>query len=83
LASQSPRLVDFVIASTGLPQQTLSTITDPSQLRVELEKVGREVCEEQEEGVRAKDAGARRQRMRSFGSSTSTPVTCRAATGGW
>ena len=56
LAYQSPRLVDFVIDRTGLPQQTVSTITEPSQLKSELEKVrnnGYAVdYEEQEEGVR-------------------------------
>lgn len=56
LAYQSPRLIDFVIARTGLSRQTVSTITDPSQLRTELErvrKVGYAVdYEEQEEGVR-------------------------------
>ncbi|MCA1719375.1 MAG: IclR family transcriptional regulator [Actinobacteria bacterium] len=56
LAYQSPRLIDFVIARTGLPRQTVSTITDPSQLRTELEKVRKDGYavdfEEQEEGVR-------------------------------
>lgn len=56
LAYQSPRLVDFVIDRTGLPQQTVSTITDPSQLKTELEKVRKNGYaidfEEQEEGVR-------------------------------
>jgi IclR family acetate operon transcriptional repressor len=56
LAYQSPRLVDFVIDRTGLPQQTVSTITDPSQLKSELEKVREDGYavdfEEQEEGVR-------------------------------
>ncbi len=36
LAYQSPRLVDFVVDRTGLPRQTVSTITEPSQLRTEL-----------------------------------------------
>lgn len=56
LAYQSPRLIDFVIDRTGLPQQTVSTITDPSQLKTELEKVREDGYavdfEEQEEGVR-------------------------------
>jgi len=56
LAYQSPRLVGFVIDRTGLPQQTVSTITDPSQLKTELQKVRKEGYavdfEEQEEGVR-------------------------------
>ncbi len=56
LAYQSPRLVDFVIARTDLPRQTVSTITDPSQLRTELEKIRKDGYavdfEEQEEGVR-------------------------------
>jgi IclR family acetate operon transcriptional repressor len=56
LAYQSPRLVDFVIARTGLPRHTVSTITDPSQLKTELEKVREDGYaidfEEQEEGVR-------------------------------
>jgi IclR family transcriptional regulator, acetate operon repressor len=56
LAYQSPRLIDFVIARTGLPQYTVSTITDPSQLKTELEKVRKDGYavdfEEQEEGVR-------------------------------
>ena len=56
LAYQSPRLVDFVIDRTGLPQQTVSTITDPYQLKAELEKIREDGyavdLEEQEEGVR-------------------------------
>lgn len=56
LAYQSPRLVDFVIARTGLPRQTASTITDPTQLKTELEKVRKEGYavdfDEQEDGVR-------------------------------
>jgi IclR family acetate operon transcriptional repressor len=56
LAYQSPRLIDSIIARTGLPRQTVSTITDPSQLRTELKKVRKDGYavdfEEQEEGVR-------------------------------
>jgi len=56
LAYQTPRLVDFMVARAGLPQQTVSTITDPSQLRKELGRVRKEGYavdfEEQEEGVR-------------------------------
>ncbi|MGI8909656.1 MAG: IclR family transcriptional regulator [Rubrobacteraceae bacterium] len=56
LAYQSARLVDFIIARAGLAQHTVSTITDPPQLRAELEKVREDGYavdfEEQEEGVR-------------------------------
>jgi IclR family acetate operon transcriptional repressor len=56
LAYQSLRLIDFVINRTGLPQHTVSTITDPSQLKSELEKVRKDGYaidfEEQEEGIR-------------------------------
>ena len=56
LAYQSPRLIDFVVARTGRPEHTVSTITDPSQLKTELKKVRKDGYaidfEEQEEGVR-------------------------------
>ncbi len=56
LAYQTPRLVDFIIEHKGLSRQTVSTITDPSQLRTELEQVRQQGYavdyEEQEEGVR-------------------------------
>ena len=56
LAYQKPRFTEFVIARTSLPQQTVNTITEPSQLKCELEKTRRDGFavdfEEQEEGVR-------------------------------
>ena len=56
LAYQTPRFTEFVIARTSLPQQTVNTITEPSQLKCELEKTRRDGFavdfEEQEEGVR-------------------------------
>lgn len=56
LAYQSSRLVDFIIEHKGLSRQTVSTITDPAQLRAELRRVRQEGYavdyEEQEEGVR-------------------------------
>lgn len=56
LAYQPPRLLDFFIGEGGLPRQTVSTITDPGQLRSELTQTRRRGFavdfEEQEEGVR-------------------------------
>lgn len=56
LAYQPPRLVDFIIERAGLPRQTASTITEPSQLRDELAEVRRQGYAvdlgEQEDGVR-------------------------------
>lgn len=56
LAYQPPRLLDFIIGRSGLTRQTVSTITDPSQLRAELRSIRRQGYAvdfgEQEEGVR-------------------------------
>jgi len=56
LAYQPPRLIEFILGRTGLSRQTVSTITDLSQLRTELQRIRREGYaadfEEQEEGVR-------------------------------
>jgi len=56
LAYQPPRLIEFILDRTGLSRQTVSTITDMSQLRAELQQIRRDGYatdyEEQEEGVR-------------------------------
>jgi IclR family acetate operon transcriptional repressor len=56
LAYQPPRLIEFILGRTGLSRQTVSTITEISQLRAELRRIRREGYaadyEEQEEGVR-------------------------------
>lgn len=56
LAYQPPRLLDFCVGKDSLPRQTVSTITDPGQLRSELVEVRRRGYavdyEEQEDGVR-------------------------------
>jgi IclR family acetate operon transcriptional repressor len=56
LAYQPPRLLEFILGRTRLSRHTVSTITDLSQLRAELQQVRRDGYasdfEEQEEGVR-------------------------------
>ncbi|MGH3089327.1 MAG: IclR family transcriptional regulator [Rubrobacteraceae bacterium] len=56
LAYQPPRLLDFFIGRERLSRQTVTTITDPGQLRAELARVRRRGYavdhEEQEDGVR-------------------------------
>ena len=42
LAHQPPRLVDFIVDRSGLAQQAVGTITEPSQLRAELEEIRRQ-----------------------------------------
>jgi len=56
LAYQPPRLIEFILDRTGLSRQTVSTITDMTQLRAELQQIRKDGYaadyEEQEEGVR-------------------------------